>query len=220
MKSSVRNKLQDKKILITGGSSGIGKALASLCIQSGAHVAIVARDGPRLNATKIDLEEMTPDPGRKVAAFQLDIRDAKQVSECSQEVLSELGGLDILINNAGISAPGLTSEVDENAIRDVMETNYFGSLNVTRSFLDHFTQQGSGHISFVSSVLGFMGIYGHPAYSSSKFALSGLAECLRQELKPFNVEVSIAFIPNTDTPLLKHERASEPEITKIIGDKR
>tara|TARA_Y100000294_G_scaffold133253_1_gene125779 strand:+ start:40 stop:858 length:819 start_codon:yes stop_codon:yes gene_type:complete len=218
LKRSILKKLEGKKIFITGGSSGIGKALADLCIQNGAHVAIAARNDQNLNEAKVYLEGKVSDAEQKIFAFQLDIRDSKKIFACSKEVLEALDGLDILINNAGISAPGLTSEVDEGKIRDVMETNFFGSLNMTRSFLHHFNQQKSGHISFVSSMLGFMGIYGHSVYSSSKFALSGLVECLRQELKPINVEVSIAFLPNTDTPMLEHERASEPEITKNIGD--
>ena len=219
MNSSLFKKIKNKKVLITGGSSGVGKALAELCVQNGAHVAIVARQEQSLNETKAHLDEMVLEQGQKVVAFRLDIRNLNEVSECSKDILKELGGLDILINNAGISEPGLAKDMDVDAIRNIIETNYFGSLNMTKSFLDHFSKQRSGHISFVSSVLGFMGVYGHSAYSASKFALSGLAESLRQELKPFNIKVSIAFIPNVDTPLLIREQASEPEITKMIAGK-
>ena len=99
----------------------------------------------------------------------------------------------------------------------MIRVNYLGAVHVTRAFVPHFVEQRAGHVCNVSSVVGFMGIFGYTAYAASKFAVTGFSDCLRQELLPYNVSVSVAFPPDTDTPQLAEENRIKPPETKVIA---
>jgi 3-dehydrosphinganine reductase len=98
-----------------------------------------------------------------------------------------------------------------------MDINYFGIVNMTKSVLTEMMKRRSGHIVNISSVSGFLGIYGYTAYSGSKFAVRGFSDALRNELKPHNIHVSIVFPPDTDTEQLAYESQFKPEITSIVA---
>jgi 3-dehydrosphinganine reductase len=205
-----------KKIFITGGSSGIGKALAIKLSGWGAHVYIAARGQERLDKALAEVKAAAKG-SQTIGAVQMDIADRQAIKNVAKEVLESLGGLDILINNAGVARPGHVQELDDDIFDEMMTINYFGTVNVTRAFLPHFVAQKSGHICNVSSVLGMMGIFGYTAYAASKFAVTGFSECLRQELMPHGIDVSVVFPADVDTPQLHGEEEFKPAETKAIS---
>lgn len=205
---------QGKKVLITGGSSGIGRAAALHLARWGADVAIAARDEEKLQAT---LDELKAIGSGTFLAVKVDVADKAAVKAEIATLPERFGGLDIVINNAGIARPGYIQDIPDDVFESMMRVNYFGTVNVTRALLPHFTAQGSGHISNVSSVAGFVGIFGYTAYAASKFAICGFTDCLRQELLPHGVGTSIVFPPDTKTPQLEYENAFKPAETKAIA---
>ena len=164
--------------LVTGASSGIGKATASLLATNGFRVFGTSR---------------TPDANLQLpySLFSLDVRSDASVHEAVQHVFDQAGRIDVLINNAGYTQSG---SIEENSLADVQaqfDTNLFGVLRVTNAVLPGMRRQHSGRIINVSSLVGqvappYIGIY-----ASSKFALEGLSEALRGELRPFHIHVSL-----------------------------
>ena len=205
-----------KRVFITGGSSGIGKAAALALARSGAHVWIAARGEARLNEALAEIRAAAG-PEQVVGATALDIADAEAVRAAAPQVLAGLGGLDVLVNNAGIAHPARILETPDSVYDAMMQVNYFGTVHVTRAFLPHFYAQRSGHIANVASMLGFMGIYGYTAYAASKYAVTGFSDALRQELLDHGVEIHVLFPPDTDTPQLHEENRIKPPETKAIA---
>lgn len=209
------NWYKDKRVFITGGSSGIGRSAALMIASAGGHVAIAARGQERLDATLAELRESGPGTHH---AISLDVADRDAVERATAEVLEALGGVDVVINNAGIAHPGYVHEISDDIFDAMMSVNYFGTVNVTRAFLPTFTEQRSGHICNVSSTLGFMGCFGYTAYAASKHAIAGFSECLRQELVTHGVGVSVAYPPDTDTPQFHAENEIKPPETKMLSE--
>ena len=206
-----------KKVFITGGSSGIGKAAAILLAEWGASVAIAARGQERLDEALAEIRARAAGSGQRFAAVSLDVADREQVNGIVPQVIEALDGLDVLVNNAGIAHPATVLNTPDEVFDSMMRVNYFGTVNVTRAFLPHFYAQKSGAICNVASLLGFMGIYGYTAYAASKFTITGFTDCLRQELLDHNIRVSVLFPPDTDTPQLEEENRIKPAETKAIA---
>lgn len=208
------NWYKGKKLFITGGSSGIGKSMAILAAQYGADIAICARGQSRLDETLAELKAIGKG---NYFAYSLDISEEAKVKEIAELALRDLGGLDVLVNNAGVTEPGYFLELGSDVFDYMMNINYFGTVNVTRAFLPFLIEKKSGHICNVSSVLGFMGVFGYTAYAASKYAVTGFSECLRQELLTHNVEVSVVYPPDTDTPQWHAENEVKPGETKMLS---
>ena len=207
-----------KKVLVTGGSSGIGKEAAKMLAASGASVAIVARGKDRLEAALGEIRAGVVDKERQVcSSHAVDVSDAEAVETMTTEVLETLGGLDVLINNAGVAHPAALGETPLDVFDRMMGINYFGTVYPTRALMPHFVTQRRGHICNVASLLGFMGIYGYTAYAASKFAIAGFSDCLRQELLEHGVGISVLFPPDTDTPQLAAENEIKPPQTRAIA---
>jgi 3-dehydrosphinganine reductase len=205
-----------KKAFVTGGSSGIGRATACLLVEAGARVVICGRDSPRLARACSEIAARARF-GATVSAVALDVRDAAAVAGSAEAVLPQIGSLDLLINNAGVARPGYFEELPDRVFEDAIETNYLGPVRVTRAFLPALRARPGSHVSFVSSVAGFLGVFGYTAYAASKFALTGFAETLRQELEPMGIGVSILFPPDTETPQLAGEEAFKPAETRAVS---
>lgn len=205
-----------KRVYITGGSSGIGKSTAQELIKRGAHVFISARGKERLEAA---LEELRKGAGPEqiVAGRPLDVSNEDEVRAAAPEILQALGGLDILINNAGVAYVCEPEQATTAEYRRMMDINYFGTVYTTLAFLPHFRQQRSGSIAAVSSTLGMMGLYGYTAYAASKYAITGFSDCLRQDLLRYNVQVSVLFPADTDTPQYHEENQTKPAETKALA---
>ncbi len=206
-----------KKVYITGGSSGIGRATALELVEQGAHVAISARGQDRLNETLSAMQNKRANAEQKVFAYRVDVADQEEVKANSQQVLADLGGLDVLINNAGVAYVTSIDNAEPDQYRRMMDINYFGMVWTTLAFLPHFQEQGSGSIAAVSSTLGLMGLYGYTAYAGSKYAITGFCDCLRQDLLKYNVKVSVLFPADTDTPQLHEENKIKPAETKALA---
>jgi 3-dehydrosphinganine reductase len=206
-----------KKVFITGGSSGIGRSTALLLAQWGAHVCIAARDPEKLEQSLQEIRSHAKVPDQKTVSVSVDVSNRSQVKEAAEETVKQLGGIDVLINCAGITWPGYVKDIPDAIWDSMIAVDYMGTVNVVRAFLPYFTKQGQGNIANVSSVVGYMGVFGYSAYSPAKFAVVGFSECLRQELLPYNIGVSVIYPPDTDTPQLHEENKIKPQETRVLS---
>ncbi|TGL58409.1 SDR family NAD(P)-dependent oxidoreductase [Leptospira sarikeiensis] len=206
---------QGKKVFITGGSAGIGKGIALELAKAGASVIVSARGKSNLEQTVKELNAV----GSPTAIFDysvLDVSDKNAADKAAKKAIQTLGGLDILICSSGFAKTGEASDMKDEVYRNLMDVNYFGHVNITLAFQDHFRKQKSGEIAFLASTLAFFSIYGYGAYSASKFAIVGFAQAFRQEMMLHNVKVKLFFPPTTDTPGLEKENTDKPLLSKEI----
>ena len=205
--------------LISGGSSGIGLALAHRLARKGWNLTLLARDPERLQRAKTALEAESRTV--QVHLVTADVRDAPAVTAATEGALRALGAPDLVVASAGIVIPGLFANLPPQAFDETMAVNYFGTLHLIKAVLPAMRARRSGHDVLISSGAGLIGLYGYTAYAPSKFAIRGLAEALRGELKPEGIGVSIVYPPDTDTPQLTEEIRVRPEITsKLAGGAR
>lgn len=179
--------LQKKVIWITGASSGIGEALAYEFNKMGALLILSARRIEELERVK----EQCLFQEETVKLLPLDLTDGASIQAKAKEALTLFGGLDMLINNGGISQRAYAVDSKMETIRQVMEVNFFGSVALTKAVLPHMIKQKSGHIVVTSSVMGKLGTKYRSAYASSKHALHGWFDCLRQEVYEHNIDVTL-----------------------------
>jgi 3-dehydrosphinganine reductase len=212
-----RKSFTGKIALVTGGSSGIGLEMARLLAAEGASLWLLARDPRKLAAACTALAPSAPHPGQFIDSISVDVSSSKSVHAAAAQVLSR-GAPDLLVNCAGITYPGEFDDLPLERFRELMEINYFGTLYVIKAFLPAMLQRGSGAIVNVSSLAGLHGLYGYSAYSASKFALSGLTDALRYELKPRGIQVSIAFPSDTQTPQLAFEEPLKPPVLRALTE--
>lgn len=202
--------------IITGGSSGIGKATAKLLAQKGANISIIARDRVKLDLAQQEIEAVRANSNQQVLALVADVANQTENEAAIQKAIAQIGNPDILITSAGMAYPGYFEQIPLEIFVQTMAINYFGSLYSVRAVLSAMEAQQQGHIVLISSGAGLIGLYGYTAYSPSKFALRGLAESLRGELKPKGIKVSIVYPPDTDTPQLRSENKTKPLETQKI----
>ena len=195
------------RVFITGGSTGIGLALARAYARLGAHVAIFARDEGKLRAARTLIEDARRAPRQQVLALALDVGDEAAVRARTAEAMAQLGPPDILINSAGIIANDRFDNLSGDTIEAILRTNVMGMVHVTHALLPALKAR-RGQIVNLSSVAGLMGAYGYTAYGASKYAVVGLSECLRSELKPDGVTVTVVCPPEVDTPMVAVEEAT------------
>lgn len=208
---------QGANVIITGGSSGIGKALAKLLAERGANVFIIARDQKKLNQAIQEIKAEKASPDQRFRAFSADVRSYEEVAATVAAIV-QVGGLPHgLINSAGITYPGYFEEIPLKAFHDLMDVNYFGTVNTIKAVLPFLKERGSGFIVNVSSGAGILSGIGYSAYAASKFAVRGFSDALRDELKPQNISLSVVFPPDTDTPQLRFEKELSPPETKALG---
>ncbi|MGK7920743.1 MAG: SDR family oxidoreductase [Trichodesmium sp.] len=202
--------------IITGGSSGIGKEIAKLLATQGSNISIIARNISKLEETKVEITATMVNQKQKIMSIPADVANRVEVETAIKKAVDENGLPDLLITAAGISHPGYFRELPIEIFEQTMAVNYFGSLYCVRAVLPMMEQQKKGQIVMISSGAGLIGIYGYTPYCPSKFALRGLAESLRGELKLSGISVSIVYPPDTDTPQLEEENKTKPLETKRI----
>jgi dehydrogenase/reductase SDR family member 7B len=179
--------MRDKVVIITGGSSGIGKALAGEFGKHGSKILITGRNSDELITAVQELKAK----GITIAGFQADVSREEDNKKMAEEAKREYGKIDILINNAGISMRALFEEVDLDVVKKVMDINFYGVLYATRYCLPEI-KKNNGSIVGISSIAGYRGLPGRTGYSASKFALNGFLEVLRTELLKTGVHVLTA----------------------------
>ena len=176
-----------KKILITGASSGIGKATALFLAQRGHPVIVTSRSLARLDSLQSEASET----GIPITPVELDINSDQAVDEVMPAVLAEHGTVDVLVNNAGYGLWGPVESLSIAQVKDQFEANLFGAVRLIKAVLPAMVSRQAGTIINVGSVLGRMGTPFNGAYAASKFALEGLSESLRAELWPLGVRVAV-----------------------------
>ncbi len=183
-------------VVITGASSGIGWETALYLSRRGFRVFAAMRDPSLARA----FASGTDGPGGNVEVVQLDVTDAASIGKCVETITSRAGPVGAIVNNAGIQVRGYFEDLSDEDIRRVFETNVFGAMAFTRAMLPHVRMTPHGRIVLVTSVGGRIGSHGLSCYCSSKFALEGFGECLRLELAPLGIHVSMVEpgIINTD----------------------
>lgn len=207
----------DMHIIITGGSSGIGAAIAEIEMQRGARVSIVARREEPLRELRAQI--LAQYPFGQINTWAADVTDAAALERAIEACEKVFGPCDRLIAAAGIVEPGEFISQDMESVRSQIETNLFGTVNAVRAVYSGMVQRQSGQIVIISSGAGLIGIHGYTAYCASKHALAGFAEALRQEAKPNAIAVSICFPPDTETQQLAAELPlRSPAASAIIGD--
>src|SRR6202042_2130018 len=174
--------LKNAVVLITGGSSGIGRAAAQILKEAGARVAITGRDAERLAEAARSLG---------VVGIQADVANEADVLRTFREVKEKLGGLDVLINNAGFGVFKDLVDQDRASFDAVFATNVTGAMLMAREAAKLFIQRNRGNIVNISSTAGLRGAAKGTAYYASKFALRGMTECWRAELRKYNVRVML-----------------------------
>lgn len=179
--------MRNKVVIITGASSGIGKALAFAFGKNGSKIVITGRDGARLESTKTELHLAGIDTLAIVADVSIE-NDNKMVVD---KTIAHFGKIDILINNAGITMRALFNEVDTEVIKKVMDINFYGMVYATKYALPEIIKS-QGSVIGISSIAGYRGLPGRTGYSASKFAMQGFLESLRTELLKKNVHVLVA----------------------------
>ena len=206
---------RDQHVFITGGSSGIGLALARQVAEAGARVSIVARDPAKLAAAREAINQAQAGD-TEVVAVSTDVSVENEILAALQTAETVHGPVDILITSAGVARPGYFEEVPVTVFEHTMAVNYFGTLYPLKAVVPAMRERGSGAVVLISSGAGLYGFFGYTPYAPSKFALRGLAEALRAELKPTGVGVTIVYPPDTDTPQLVEENLTKPVETKAL----
>lgn len=178
--------LSGRRWLVTGGNKGIGLAIAREAKRQGARLAIVGRDATRMQAATEELD---------ATAITADLSDPSEAARVMQEATDALGGLDTLINNAGVGARAPLEEVTAENFQRVLATNVISPALLAQAALPHFESAGGGDVVNVASTAGVRGYEGGTIYAASKFALRGMGQCWQAELRKKNVRV-LTFNPS------------------------
>jgi NAD(P)-dependent dehydrogenase (short-subunit alcohol dehydrogenase family) len=201
--------------LITGASSGFGRALADAALGRGDHVVAAARDVGRLAVLA---------GHDRVHAISLDVTDAGQRERGVKEALDRFGHIDVLVNNAGRTQVGAVEETSDDELRSLFELHFFAPAALTRLVLPHMRAQGAGAIVQMSSVGGQITAPGFGAYCATKFALEGLTQALHDEVAPFGIRTLIvepgAFRTGLFRPGAAHQSVAMPEYADTVGPTR
>ena len=204
-------------VLISGGSSGIGLALANEFAKRGSNICILARREEVLAKAILEIKSHCILTSQVVIGLSLDVTNRELIKERILAIISEHGTPDILINSAGVAHPGQFEELEMEIFDWMINVNYMGTVNMCKAIIPYMLERQSGTIVNISSVAGFLGVYGYTAYCGSKFAVKGFSDALRSEMKPHNINVQIVFPPDTQTPQLDYENQYKPRITKALS---
>jgi short-subunit dehydrogenase len=201
--------IKGKTVVITGASSGIGRATALEFARRGAELVLAARRGNLL-------DEVANECRKFGVTTKVVPTDVTKREECAL-LIAAAGRVDILVNNAGFAIFDMIESAKPDDIQSMMDTNYFGVVHCTQSVLPQMLERGEGSIVIVSSIAGLMGYFRMGAYGATKFALTGFAEALRDEVIGRGVRVALVCPGTTDTSFfVKAERGKLPGASRLI----
>lgn len=203
-----------KVVVVTGATGGIGRALSWRFAKAGARIVLVDLDKEQLLALQNQVERS----GVEVMSIVCDIVDRERCQQTMKEIEERFGGVDVLINNAGVGHHSLFCDTSTDVIRRVMEVNFFGTLNCTKAALSSLIQR-KGMIITMSSVFGYSPMICLSGYAASKHALHGLFNSLRAELLNEGVHVMIACPGRTETDLRKHMLSGDGQTIEVERSK-
>ncbi|MGJ5142031.1 SDR family NAD(P)-dependent oxidoreductase [Bradyrhizobium oligotrophicum] len=186
-------------IVITGGATGLGFAIANALTPQGARLTLLSRRTDNLDLAAHELRRRHA--GADIEVQAVDVGDPIATFQAIGEVARRRGGIDMVFNNAGVMREGRFETLTDNDFRDVMQTNFFGVVNVTRAALPHLGATG-GRLINIASIAGLTGIFGFTAYGSAKHALVGFTECLHYELLRQGIKVHLVCPAEFETPMV------------------
>jgi short-subunit dehydrogenase len=204
-------------IAITGASAGIGRATALRLARDGAALAICARRADRLDAVAVEITRA----GGQALPIVADVTRADDMNRLVARSVERFGRLDVMMCNAGFGIAGAIDDIAPDQMQKLMDINYTGTYHATRAALPLFRRQRSGHVIMVSSIVGKRGVPFMGAYSATKFAQVGLAECLRSELRGSGIHVSVVYPVSTETEFFEvMSRETGTAVTRAMGPRQ
>ena len=209
---------QHKTAFVTGGSTGIGLAIAKALAKEGSHVSIFARTVSKLEAAILEIKQSANISAQKINYYSVDTSDNLDVEKVFAKAIEENGVPDILINCVGIAQPDYFENITFEIFDKTIKTNLYSTWNSVYTLVPNMKEKG-GIIVNTSSIAGFLGVFGYADYCMTKFGIIGFSEALRSELKQHNIKVQVLCPPDTDTPGFEAENKNKPVETKAIGGK-
>jgi 3-dehydrosphinganine reductase len=207
-------RLSDRHAIVTGGSSGIGLATVLRLVEAGARVSVIALDDADLAA----LAQRPTGAGHPVHIESADVADRSRLETAVAACVSAHGPCDILITCAGIVHPGYFEALPIEEFEREMAVDYFGTLYAVKAVVGSMIERRSGSIVCISSTAGLLGVFGYSAYGPAKYAVRGLCDIIRYELKPHGIHVACVFPSDVDTPQLAYEEPLKPpELRAVSG---
>ena len=191
-----------KTALITGAASGIGRELATQLAQAGASLALVDVDADGL----AQVQDSLSDRNSKITAHVVDMADPVAVATLPTNVLSQHDGIDVLVNNAGLTIGGNFLETEQPDVEHLLQVNLVGPMRLTRAFLPQMIERPNANLCFISSIFGIVAVPGQAAYCASKFGIRGFSNSLRYELKRTNVAVTTVHPGGIKTNIAKNAK--------------
>ena len=204
-------------VAITGASAGIGRATALRLARDGAAIVACARRADRLEQLRQEIEAA----GGRALTVVADVTREDEMNGLVARAVEQFGRLDVMVCNAGFAIYGAIDDITPAQMHRLVDTNYFGTYHATRAALPVFRRQGTGHVIMVSSIVGKRGVPFMGAYSATKFAQVGLAECLRSEVEGSGIHVSVVYpisTPTEFTEVMLRETGSP--ITQSVGPRQ
>lgn len=191
--------MTNRRTVITGGSSGLGLALAFALAELGDELVLIARNPAKLEAAAAEIRAAVT--GAKVSYYSVDVSDNPALQQSFERIIEQMGGIDLLINSAGVLREARFEDTTEAIFRETFDINLFGVINCCRVALPSL-KENSGTIVNIASMASHSGVYGYTAYCASKHALKGFTESLYFELEPQGVRVQLICPPEFDSPMV------------------
>ena len=204
--------MKDKCVVITGGSSGTGLALAQKCLTHGArYVFLLARNKERLDR---EIEKLKKQPEQTVLGISTDVSNYEQMTKTFEQIASYKVQIDFLFCAAGFSRPLLLKDTTEKDFQNHINVNYLGAAYAVKLAQPLFSR--GSHVMFCGSACSLISFAGYVAYSPSKYALHGLADSLRNELRPYGVNIHMGYLSSIDSPGFAEENKTKPKVCEEI----
>ncbi|CAG9816814.1 unnamed protein product [Phaedon cochleariae] len=207
-----------RHIVVTGGSSGIGKSVAVIAAQRGAHVTIIARNVDKLEEALIEIKKYCVNEEQMITKVSVDVANFEDIENNLCEIEEIVGPIYMLVNCAGMAICGRVEDFTKQQVKQLVDVNFLGSFYPVKAIVSKFKQRKEGIIVLTASQVALTGMYGYSVYSACKFALRGFAESLHMEVKNYNISVTLALPPDTDTPGFEIENKTKPVETKLISE--